>query len=65
MALAHLAVHSWHGLAETPSGYGLIETLGTFDFNCVRACLCAPWLQWPSAPLAVVVMPYAVRPPWQ
>lgn len=29
----YMADISWHGLAETPSGYGLIETVGAVDFN--------------------------------
>ena len=30
----YIADISWHGLAESPSGYGFIETLGLSDFNC-------------------------------
>lgn len=33
VASHYMADISWHGLAETPHGYGLIETIGGFDFN--------------------------------
>lgn len=34
VASHYMADISWHGLAETPSGYGLIETVGVLDFKC-------------------------------
>ena len=34
VASHYMADISWHGLAETPSGYGLIETVGVLDFGC-------------------------------
>jgi hypothetical protein len=33
VASHYMADISWHGLAETPHGYGLIETIGGLDFN--------------------------------
>ena len=38
-AVSHyVADISWHGLAETPQDYGLIETIGFQDFNCTGLC---------------------------
>ena len=34
VASHYMADISWHGLAETPGGYGLIETVGVLDFGC-------------------------------
>ena len=38
-AVSHyVADVSWHGLAEVPQDYGLIETIGFLDFNCSGLC---------------------------
>ena len=38
-AVSHyMADITWHGLAETPQDYGLIETIGFLDFNCSGLC---------------------------
>jgi hypothetical protein len=38
-AVSHyIADISWHGLAETPQDYGLIETIGFLDWNCTGLC---------------------------
>jgi len=38
-AVSHyIADISWHGLAETPQDYGLIESIGFLDFNCTGLC---------------------------
>jgi hypothetical protein len=38
----YIADISWHGLAETPSFYGLIETIGGLDFNVSGGLNSAP-----------------------
>lgn len=34
----YIADISWHGLAQTPYNYGMIETMGGIDFNCTGLC---------------------------
>jgi hypothetical protein len=58
----YMADISWHGLAETPGGYGLIEHIGALDFNGTGGLDSAPHTECDTGAEFVAVYENAV--PW-
>lgn len=58
----YMADISWHGLAETPGGYGLIEHIGALDYNGTGGLDSAPHTECDTGGEFVAVYENAV--PW-
>jgi len=58
----YMADISWHGLAETPGGYGLIEHIGAMDYNGTGGLDSAPHTECDTAAEFVAVYENSV--PW-